>query len=43
MSWITWIILESKVALAIPLGTALFVLLVHWRRGGRPRPLLTAC
>ncbi len=40
MSWLTWILLESKLALAIPLGTTLFALLVHWRRGGNPRPLL---
>jgi hypothetical protein len=40
MSWLTWLLLESLPALAVPLGLALFVLLVHWRRGGRPLPLL---
>ena len=40
MEWIVWLFLESTGALAALLGVVLFVLLVHWRRGGRPRPLL---
>ncbi len=40
MSWLTWVLLESPVALGVLLGTALFVLLVYWRRTGRPRPLV---
>jgi len=40
MAWLTWIFLESLPALAAVLGTVLFVLLVIWRRGSSPRPLL---
>lgn len=35
-----WFFLESVLALAALSGLALFFLLVHWRRGGSPRPLL---
>lgn len=40
MDWLIWIMFESAVALAAVLGTVLFALLVYWRRGGSPRPLL---
>jgi hypothetical protein len=40
MSVLTWFFFESVPALAAPLGVALFVLLVYWRRGGSARPLL---
>ncbi len=42
MDWLRWIFLESFLALAIPLFLLNFALLVRWRRGGRPRPLLVA-
>ncbi len=42
MDWITWVLFESLPALAIALGIVLFILLVYWRRGGRPWPLLVA-
>ncbi len=42
MDWLTWILLESPLALAGFTGLALFVLLVYWRRTGRPQPLLIA-
>lgn len=35
-----WLLFESLAALSAVLGTLLFVLLVYWRRTGRPRPLL---
>jgi hypothetical protein len=38
--WFAWLFLESLPALAVVLGTTLFVLLVYWRRTGRGRPLL---
>ena len=37
---LTWVFLESPVALAVVLGLAIFGLLVHWRRSLNPRPLL---
>lgn len=40
MDWLVWLLFESPGALAAVLGTALFVLLVYWRRRGRARPLL---
>ncbi len=40
MAWVVWVLFESRAALAALLGVVLFVLLVHWRRSGRPRPLL---
>jgi hypothetical protein len=40
MDWLAWIFLESLPALAALLFTANFILLVYWRRTGRPRPLL---
>ena len=40
MGWLRWLFLESFVALASVLFLANFVLLVHWRRSGRPRALL---
>jgi hypothetical protein len=40
MEWLRWILLESFLALAIPLFLVNFALLVRWRRGGRARPLL---
>ncbi len=42
MDWLTWLLLESPAALGTILGLTLFVLLVRWRRGGSPRPLLVA-
>lgn len=39
MPWLTWLLFESRPALATVLGVALFVLLVYWRRTGRGRPL----
>jgi hypothetical protein len=39
MTWLTWLFFESLPALAGVLGLVLFVLLVHWRRGGRWSPL----
>ncbi|MGD8452602.1 MAG: nuclear transport factor 2 family protein [Phycisphaerae bacterium] len=40
MDWLTWVLFENLAALAAVLGTALFILLVYWRRTGRPLPLL---
>ncbi len=40
MTWFTWIFLESALALGAVSGTALFFLLVYWRRGGSVQPLL---
>jgi len=40
VSWLAWVFLESPAALGVAVGTALFVLLVHWRRSGRPRALV---
>ncbi len=40
MTWLSWFLFESFAALAAVLGVVLFVLLVHWRRTGRSRPLL---
>jgi hypothetical protein len=40
MNWVTWFLFESVAALGAVLGIVLFVLLVHWRRSGRPWPLL---
>lgn len=40
MQWITFVFLESQLALAILAFCVLFVLLVHWRRTLKPRPLL---
>lgn len=40
MAWLTWLLFESLTGLAIALAVVLFVLLVWWRRTGRPRPLL---
>lgn len=40
MVWVSWLLFESVAALAAVLGVALFVLLVHWRRSRRGRPLL---
>jgi hypothetical protein len=40
MDSLIWFFFESTLALAGVLVVLLFVLLVHWRRGGRPRPLL---
>jgi hypothetical protein len=40
MNWLVWFLFESLGALGAVLGVALFVLLVHWRRTGRSRPLL---
>ncbi|MBK9127248.1 MAG: hypothetical protein IPM13_05565 [Phycisphaerales bacterium] len=42
MDWLTWLLLESPAALGTLLGLTLFVLLVRWRRGGSPRPLVVA-
>lgn len=40
MDTASWILFESRTALAVPLALLTFALLVHWRRGGSPRPLL---
>ena len=40
MSWVTWVFLESWVALSALMAVVCFFLLVHWRRGGRALPLL---
>ncbi len=40
MDWVIWLLFESTAALGGLLGVVLFVLLVYWRRGGRPQPLL---
>jgi hypothetical protein len=37
---LVWLLFESIVALGIILALVNFFLLVHWRRSGRPRPLL---
>lgn len=37
---LSWIFLESPIALGVLCGFTLFWLLVYWRRGGSPRPLL---
>jgi hypothetical protein len=37
---LVWVVLESTITLAVILALANFFLLVHWRRSGRPRPLL---
>lgn len=42
MSWLRWVLLESLPALAVVLFIVNFWLLVWWRRGGSPRPLLSA-
>lgn len=41
MDTASWILFESRTALAAPLALLLFAMLVYWRRGGSPRPLLT--
>lgn len=40
MSLLTWVFLESQIALGIVLGLTLFGLLVHWRRSLNPRPFV---
>ena len=40
MDTLSWLFLESVAALTILLGLVLFGLLVYWRRGGKPKPLL---
>lgn len=40
MQTLTWLFLESTIALGALIALTLFGLLVHWRRGGRARPLL---
>lgn len=40
MDTVRWILLESPLALALLAGFVNFWLLVHWRRSGRPRPLV---
>jgi hypothetical protein len=40
MDSLVWFFFESTLALSACLVVLLFVLLVHWRRGGRGRPLL---
>ena len=40
METLTWVLFESPAVLSVVLGLVLFVLLVLWRRGGSPRPLL---
>jgi hypothetical protein len=40
MDSLIWLFFESTLALVGCLAVLLFVLLVHWRRGGRPRGLL---
>lgn len=42
MSWLSWILFESAIALGIVMGTVVFVTLVYWRRGGRREPFLGA-
>jgi hypothetical protein len=42
MDELTWLLFESRIALGIALFLVNFFLLVHWRRGGRARPLLIA-
>lgn len=42
MPLLVWVLLESPLALGTVLGLLCFGLLVHWRRGGTPRPLLIA-
>lgn len=41
MEWLAWVLFESTLALALLVGVLNFGLLVHWRRSGRPRALLT--
>jgi hypothetical protein len=40
MGWMRYVFLESAMALSVPVAIVLFVLLVWWRRGGSPRPLM---
>ncbi len=40
MDWIAWFLFESLAALGAALFVVNFVLLVIWRRSGRPRPLV---
>ncbi len=40
MDTLRWIFFESPLALALLAGFVNFWLLVHWRRSGKPRPLL---
>jgi hypothetical protein len=40
MGWVSWVLFESLPVLGAVLFTINFVLLVLWRRGGRPHPLL---
>lgn len=40
MEFLTWFFLESSLALGATLVIVLFVLLVHWRRTLRPKPLI---
>ncbi|MGE0480686.1 MAG: hypothetical protein AB7Q17_09465 [Phycisphaerae bacterium] len=42
MDTFRWLLLESPAALGTLLGLVNFGLLVHWRRGGRARPLVIA-
>lgn len=42
MDTLKWVLLESRLALGGLLFVINFFLLVHWRRGGRPMPLLIA-
>jgi hypothetical protein len=42
MDWLTWVLLESAAALGAMCFVVVFVALVHWRRSGRPRPLVVA-
>lgn len=42
MDVLRWVVLESGLALLVLGGLISFALLVHWRRGGRARPLLIA-
>ncbi|MBK8913953.1 MAG: hypothetical protein IPM64_04990 [Phycisphaerales bacterium] len=43
MSFITWVLFESFYALAGVLTILLYVLLVHWRRGGNRNVFLAGC
>jgi hypothetical protein len=40
MGWLRFIFLENLIAFGVVAFLANFALLVYWRRGGRPRPLL---
>lgn len=42
MTWLTWLLFESPVALGVALGLLWFFLLVRWRRGGSARPFVIA-